>query len=321
MMISELPQTEALLPIATATVCSDTILDFDLYIRRPGRAKAELYRSASYPLDARDIEKLRSDGVDRLYIQCEKAEAYRQYLFAHVLGDPAVATTARIEAIREATRAAFDDALVASDHDALVATATDFGTHMARLVASDDIPFLDLFSTLKHDYYTFTHVVNVSVYSLLIAGQAGISNQEELAKIAGGALLHDIGKRHIPSSILNKPGRPTDDEWELIREHPASGFKELADRSDVSWAQLMMVYQHHEKLDGSGYPAGVRGDEIHRWARICAVADVFDALTCQRPYRKALPKADVCEHLLRHSGEWFDTDIVTPWVQHVGNAL
>lgn len=79
----------------------------------------------------------------------------------------------------------------------------------------------------------------------------------------------------------------------------------------------MMVYQHHERLDGSGYPAAVCGDEIHPWARICAVADVFDALTCQRPYRKPLPKLEVCEHLSRHAGKWFDSDIVARWVQDV----
>jgi HD-GYP domain-containing protein (c-di-GMP phosphodiesterase class II) len=160
----------------------------------------------------------------------------------------------------------------------------------------------------------------VTVYCLLIAGQAGITDQGELAQIAGGALLHDIGKRHIPASVLNKSGRPTDEEWKLIREHPVSGFQELAERSDVSWGQLMMVYQHHEKLDGSGYPAGICGEEIHPWARICAVADVFDALTCQRPYRKAVPKADVCEHLSRHSGEWFEPELVTHWVHHVRNT-
>jgi HD-GYP domain-containing protein (c-di-GMP phosphodiesterase class II) len=223
-----------------------------------------------------------------------------------------------VEAIREATRAAFEEALVASDHDALVAAATDFGGHLARVVASDAIPFGDLFNTLEHDFYTFTHVVNVSVYCLLIAGQAGITDHDELAKIAGGALLHDIGKRHIPASVLNKSARLTDDEWALIREHPLSGFKELADRSDVSWGQLMMVYQHHERLDGSGYPAGVCGEDIHPWAQICAVADVFDALTCQRPYRKATPKANACDYLLRHADQWFDSQIVNCWVDHVG---
>lgn len=205
-MTVETPLNEGLLPIATATVCRDTILDFDLFVRRPGRAQAELYRNASYPIEARDIEKLRRDGVDRLYIPCAKAEMYRQYLFTHVLSDSAAAPTSRVEAVREATRAAFEEALVASDHDKLVAAASDFGRHMARVVASESIPFHELFTTLEHDYYTFTHVCNVSVYCLLIAGQTGNLDQDELAQIAGGALLHDIGKRHISANILNKAG-------------------------------------------------------------------------------------------------------------------
>jgi HD-GYP domain-containing protein (c-di-GMP phosphodiesterase class II) len=316
-MSSELPQDDGLLPIAMATVCRDSILGCDLFIRRPGHPKAELFRSASYPIEARDIEKLQHDGIEQLYISNEKADVYRRYLFKNVLSDTNAAPTLRLEAIREATRVAFENALVASDHDTLVAATTELGKHLAQLVTNETIPFRELFTALKHDYYTFTHVCNVSVYSISIAGQSGITDQNELAQIGAGALLHDIGKRHVPATVLNKPGRLSDDEWELIREHPVSGFRELAERSDVSWGQLMMVYQHHEKLDGSGYPAGICDEEIHPWARICAVADVFDALTCQRAYRKAVTKQDACEHLSRHAGEWFDAELVDLWAEHV----
>ena len=136
--------------------------------------------------------------------------------------------------------------------------------------------------------------------------------------MAAGALLHDIGKRHIPSHVLNKPGKLTDDEWELVREHPTSGFRELAGRTDLSWPQLMMVYQHHERLDGSGYPAGILGDEMHPWARICAVVDVFDALTCHRSYRRPVPASEVCNYLNKYAGLWFDAEAVACWTSHVG---
>jgi len=305
------------LPIATASISRASILEFDLYLRRPGSTVAELYRNASYPLETGDIERLRRDGVDRLYIKCENANAYRDYLCKHVLGDPAAPPTARVEALREVTRAAFQDALVANDHDSLVAVAADFGGQMTNVISNQSLPFRELFSTLEHDYYTFTHVCNVSVYCLLLAGQMGISDMQELSQIASGALLHDIGKRHIPLGILNKPAKLTDEEWEQIREHPVSGFRELVERNDLSWPQLMMVYQHHERLDGSGYPTGVCADEIHPWARICCVADVFDALTCQRPYRKPVPKVEVCEHLEKHAGTWFDSEMVSRWTHYV----
>ena len=109
---------------------------------------------------------------------------------------------------------------------------------------------------------------------------------------------------------LNHPGRLNEEQWELVRKHPTDGFRALCHRSDVNWGQLMMTYQHHERLDGRGYPVGVVGKEIHDWARICKVADVFDALSSDRPYRKAEPINKVLEFLEQRIGTEFDEDMV-----------
>jgi HD-GYP domain-containing protein (c-di-GMP phosphodiesterase class II) len=276
-----------------------------------------LYRASDYPLEAADLDRLRADGIDQLFIRADDANAYHNYLCEHVLYEPKVPTAFRIQALREVTRVAFENALGSNDCDQMVGLASKFGRDLATLVLERTIVFRDLFTTLEHDYYTFTHVCNVSMYCATIACRLGPSSESELADIAQGALLHDIGKRHIPPHVLNKPGKLTDAEWELVREHPGSGFRELASRKDLTWAQLMMVYQHHERLNGKGYPAGVTGEDIHPWARICAVADVFDALTCHRPYRRAVPVAGVCEYLKKHTDDWFDAEIVDCWTDHV----
>jgi len=195
--------------------------------------------------------------------------------------------------------------------------ASQFGGDLANVVAEKSVQFRELFSTLEHDYYTFTHVCNVTVYCTTLAHALGVTDSAQLGEVAAGALLHDIGKRHVSPHILNKNGKLTDEEWESIREHPAAGFREVATRADLTWAQLMMIYQHHERLDGSGYPTGVAAAEINAWAKICAVADVFDALTSNRPYRRALPTKEVCEYLTKHSGKWFDADMVKCWIGHV----
>jgi HD-GYP domain-containing protein (c-di-GMP phosphodiesterase class II) len=155
----------------------------------------------------------------------------------------------------------------------------------------------------------------------VLANLLGTTDATALGEIAAAALLHDIGKRHIPAHILNKPGKLTDDEWELIREHPTTGFREVATREDLTWAQLMVIYQHHERLDGSGYPCGLPSEEIHPWAKICAVADVFDALTCHRPYRGPMPRKEVCEYLEKHAGVWFDAEAVACWTSHVRSGV
>jgi HD-GYP domain-containing protein (c-di-GMP phosphodiesterase class II) len=310
-------QSRGYLPVATAALCPSSVLDCDLFIQRAGRAYAELYRGSTYPLEARDIESLKSDGVDHLYIRVEDANAYRDYLCQHVLHDKCVPPAARMQALREVTRVAFQDALASNDCDRLVGVASDYGGDLATVVAERSIAFGELFTTLEHDYYTFTHVCNVSVYCTMLAHKLGVCDAASLGEFAAAALLHDIGKRHIPSHVLNKPGKLTDDEWELIREHPATGFREVATRDDLTWGQLMVIYQHHERIDGSGYPCGIPAEEIHPWAKICAVADVFDALTCHRPYRGPMSQKDVCDYLKKHSGAWFDADAVACWTNHV----
>ena len=114
--------------------------------------------------------------------------------------------------------------------------------------------------------------------------------------------------------LLNKTTRLTRAEQEVVRRHPVRGFEDLCLRPDLNWGQLMMVYQHHERCDGRGYPQGLVGNEIHQWARLCAVADVYDALTRDRSYRKGADTQDVLEYMDRESGRVFDDDICQCWI-------
>jgi HD-GYP domain-containing protein (c-di-GMP phosphodiesterase class II) len=295
-------QSQGYLPVATATLSPATVVDCELFIQHPGRKFAELYKGRNYPLRDQDLDSLRQEGVDHLYIRLQDSEAYRAYLCEHVLCDSTVSKATRMRALRDVTRVAFHDAFLASDCNNLVQVASDFGHDLATVLADQAPAFPELFKTLEHDYYTFTHACNVSTYCAMLAIRLELCSRAEVAELATGALLHDIGKRHIPPHVLQKAGKLTDAEWELVQAHPITGFRELQARGDMSWGQLMMVYQHHERLDGSGYPAGLLADEIHPWAQICAVADVFDAMSCARPYRRAVPMNQICEHFTKHVG-------------------
>jgi len=309
-MLAPSLQSLGYLPISTVTLGASVDLDFDLYIQHEGRSFAELYRGRSYPLTIDDLDKLRKGGVDHLYIRWDDKDSYRSYLQQHVLSDGCVPLAARIKALKEVTRVAFEDALRRNNCDKMVNVAGDFGRDLAGMLADETPAFQELFKALDHDYYTFTHACNVSTYCAVIAVRAGNCDSVELAEIVAGGILHDIGKRHIPVHVLNKSRGLTDQEWILVRQHPVSGYQELAQRGDLSEGQLMMVYQHHERLDGSGYPDGVRGDKIHPWGKICAVADVFDALSSRRPYRSAVPLATVISYLRRFANTQFDAEAV-----------
>jgi PAS domain S-box-containing protein len=158
------------------------------------------------------------------------------------------------------------------------------------------------------DNETEGHSERVTVTTLRLAEAYGFS-QEDLVHIRRGALLHDIGKMGIPDNILLKPGPLTDPEWELMRKHPVYAYDMLSPLSFLR-ASLDIPYCHHEKWDGTGYPRGLRGEEIPLSARLFAVVDVWDALRSDRPYRKGWPHERIVEHIRSLAGIHFEPGVV-----------
>ena len=159
-----------------------------------------------------------------------------------------------------------------------------------------------------HDSYTFSHSVNVAVLSAMLGNLCGYS-KSKLQVITLGGLLHDIGKLAVPTSILNKPGALTADEFKIIRRHPSEGRRLLKElKSPIASILAIIAVQHHEHIDGSGYPNHIRGKSIHPYSRITAIADVYDALTSVRPYKKAYKPNVVYQMMMYNSPGHFDMD-------------
>lgn len=158
------------------------------------------------------------------------------------------------------------------------------------------------------DKETEGHTQRVTDLTLKFARIIGLSEMD-LIHVRRGALLHDVGKLGIPDAILHKPGNLTAEEWEIMRKHPEYAYQWL---SNIKFLQpaLHIPYAHHEKWDGSGYPRGLTGEAIPIAARIFAIVDVWDALTSDRPYRKALSKEQAQEYMLAQTGKHFDPGII-----------
>ena len=154
------------------------------------------------------------------------------------------------------------------------------------------------------DGYTQGHSMRVSVYASTIARELGLS-RAEVENIRNVALLHDIGKIGVPDSVLNKPGRLTDEEYEMMKQHPTVGGEILKDIDTIPGVEIGARY-HHERYGGGGYPSGLKGDSIPYIARIIAVADAYDAMTSNRVYRNRLSDDQVIDELERCSGSQFD---------------
>ncbi|WP_424768681.1 HD-GYP domain-containing protein [Paenibacillus sp. sgz302251] len=172
-----------------------------------------------------------------------------------------------------------------------------------------------IMATEARDSYTAGHNYRVALYAFMLGEELGLSS-EELRAIAQGGLVHDVGKLNTPDHILNKPGKLMPEERQVIEEHPVTGY-DLCKRLGFMPAELSIIRSHHEKWDGSGYPDQLTGEQIPLLARVTAVADVYDALTSSRSYRKAMTHEAAMRIIVDESGKHFDPRCVQAWVQFV----
>ncbi len=182
-------------------------------------------------------------------------------------------------------------------------------TSLKDLITRDVLSLTEMLKS--HDFPVYQHSLNVSVYAAKLANKIGLA-EEEVTRITIAALLHDIGKTKIPSSILNKPGRLSNEEWELIKEHPREGVAFLA-KYPWSYDMISMIGHHHEKVDGSGY-YGLSGGDICLGAKIICVADAFDAMVSSRPYSEPMAVEVCCHELELNCGSQFEASLVECFV-------
>jgi putative nucleotidyltransferase with HDIG domain len=167
------------------------------------------------------------------------------------------------------------------------------------------------------DTYTYMHSVAVCALMVSLSSQLGMDEQHTRdAGLAG--LLHDIGKAKVPLSILNKPGKLTDQEFAIVRSHSEHGHAMLLECGDVGDAVLDACLHHHEKMDGSGYPERLQGEGISRIARMAAICDVYDAITSDRPYKKAWDPSEAVRRMAEWAGGHFDKSLFQAFVKSVG---
>lgn len=243
-----------------------------------------------YVVDAR-VPDIRAKDVISEELRQEAVMVIQQ-----TFGDPEVAASSRtgmqLQAVANVTKQIVEEILA----------NRDLSIQMADLKS--------------HDNYLFAHSVNVCVIGTILGHQLGL-DEGKLKDLALGLMLHDVGKMNVPLHILEKPGKLTEPEFELMKEHCRAGFDALRGAAKFSAHSKIVLLQHHEKWDGSGYPKGLAGDDIHVNAQICAIADVYDALTSDRVYRRRYMPHEAIEYLMGSAGSHFSLDLVTTFIGNV----
>ncbi len=259
---------------------------------------------AQFTLTESIIKRLRKYGINHVYIEDPHTEDIE---VPDVISDET-----RIRALAE-IRSAFRQAVLQpSAQSKSYWLGRDFRQVMSMVLGdlSNHQQAMSLLMNMSvTDNYLYQHSLNVCVYATILAMDDRLS-REEMMTIGIGALLHDIGKTKVSPGILNKREKLTEGEFDEIKKHAEWGYKMLKDQANIPLLSAHCAYQHHERMDGSGYPRGIKGDEIHKYAKLLAIVDSYDAMTTHRIYRPAMLPHQALEILFAGAGSLYDMDQV-----------
>lgn len=290
--------------------------------------------------DPQDVQSILASSIREVWIDTAKGfdvedgqavdEADVEAEVAHILDDAAhdggiveqvsmaqeVARAAKICAkAKEAVSSMFNEARMGNALN--TADAMPLVEEISKSVSRNPGAVISLARLKTKDDYTYMHSVAVCALMVALARQLGLDEQQ--TKQAGMAgLLHDIGKMMIPMEILNKPGKLTDDEFLAVKSHPEEGHRMLLEGRGVDEVALDVCLHHHEKIDGSGYPEGLAGEQISQFARMAAICDVYDAITSNRPYKSGWDPAESLKKMAEWSKSHFDPMIFQSFVKSLG---
>src|SRR5688572_7510829 len=188
---------------------------------------------------------------------------------------------------------------------------------LAQAVSANRTALIALTALKNYDNYTFTHMVNVSVLTMSQARALGIDGTP-LRELGLAALMHDIGKVRTPTEVLNKPDKLTDAEFEIMRMHVVDGAEILRRTPEIPSIAPVVAFEHHLRIDGTGYPFGAKRSMLNIGTQLCGIADVYDAMRSQRAYQQAFPSDRILEVLKRNDGHQFDQNLVRRFTQLLG---
>ena len=271
-------------------------------------SKGASYLTRGTPITQQYIERLRKLGVKALNVTSLTPG------FNLMPPEDIVQEKTRVAAIHRVTEA-FDDIILSNTIN--IEPLEQVGETILLDIFRQRDNLAQLTDIRLYDNYTFAHCVNVAVLSAMIGSFCHFTKRNMLDLVMG-SLLHDIGKTNIPLEILNKPASLSPQEFDVVKRHPEAGRLKLRELNAFnSIIPTTIVAQHHEHLDGSGYPHNLIGDSIHKYARIVAIADVYDALTSDRPYKKAYKPHIAYKIMTSCCKGQFDEDLLNAFFNNV----
>ncbi len=258
------------------------------YPKKEGIVDILIDANAKY---TKKIERfIKENNIKDIYVLKKNKEQYEvdmQKYLAKIIDDENTPVIIKLDIMHGIASDVMNDLLEGDFSEQKIQKASDSVNNTVHLLLNDPKAIKAMLKVTTYDYYTYTHCVNVSTYALGFGTYLNF-NEKQLKILGMAGMMHDMGKRKISANIIRKNGRLTNEEFETIKKHPLYGVELLKDAKETDSFLLDAVAQHHEKLDGSGYPYGLKKDEICIFAQILSIVDIFDALTTKRAYKDAM---------------------------------
>lgn len=290
-------------------------VDFNLFFPNETKTSMTVFLQSDTVIDGNAKVRLRE--IEALYISEDEEERYLSYMQHHIQ------TIARSCEIPTSEKAVIVYSQATKAIDALfhnpeslenVKNAQPVVDSFIEIILNDQSAVESLLQITAHDYYTHTHSINVSIYTLSLGAFMGIAGND-LETLGMAAILHDLGKSKVDYAIINKNGKLTDEEFAQMKYHPAYGH-EIALKLGITDERILSgIRHHHEKMFGGGYPDGLKHDEISQFARIIGVCDVFDALTTKRSYKDPMTSFEALKLMKETMREHLDTELIGAFVR------
>jgi len=315
----KLPSGYALVDLGLLQI--DTVVDFDVYIWPQGSPAPVLYRSKDMPFLEENRMRLVEADSGQIIMRNDAAATFRRYIernLDRIISNPSLPMKVKARVLYSSSIQLVQDILEKPGATENLKRSEDVVRNTIGYILHGKDAFHQLMSLTSYDYYTYTHSVNVCTIGLALAEQVGLRSQAELMDFGVGAMFHDVGKTKIPASILRKRGPLSEQEWVEMRQHPEVGLSLLDPQSPFSQDSKAIILQHHERLDGTGYPGGLKEADIHPFAKVAAIVDVFDALTSRRAYKEAVGSYPALQVMKDEVGTHFDAEHFAKFVRLLG---
>ncbi len=309
------------LPVNSSSLKTDTKIGCDLYllVETSAGSRCILYCRGDAVFDNNKRENLLEKNISRLFIKKEDQKKYYEYLennFQDIIADTRISSEEKTLIVHSAATNLIKD-LFDNPRTGNIKRTKSFAYNMVDYILKEGKAARNLLKILVHEYYTYTHSVNVAAVGTLFAQSIGLG-EDELKSFCSGILLHDIGKTRISADIINKKGKLTKEEYEEVKKHPEIGVEILKETENGFTDEYIITLQHHENADGSGYPYGLKNDEIQLCSKIAHIIDVYDALTTNRSYSKAKRPFVALAKMRKNMLNCFDKEVFTDFIRFLG---